>query len=406
MIFKLKAKTHSLNGTIQLPASKSISNRILIIRALASTPFPIDNLSEADDTIIMKQALDRNDIITDVGPAGTAMRFLTALFASQPGEKILTGSERMKQRPIAVLVDALRSLGANITYIEKEGYPPLRIEGRRLSGAKVTVAGDISSQYITALMLIAPTLPQPLEILIQGDPLSRPYIIMTQKLMQRCGAQVEFDGNTIKVKPGRYRSSTFTVEQDWSAAAFWMNMALSAKKSKLLLSGLTADSIQGDTAALELFSIFGLESNFVTKGLEIKKTNAVKPDREWNFRNHPDLVQPAAVTASILGLKFRFSGLDNLRLKETDRIAALQTELEKVGITSSVEDFTLILNGEKLKDKPSELDAHDDHRMVMSLTGFCLHYPELVIRNPMVVNKSYPGFWSQIEKFVDVRPGK
>lgn len=406
MKFVLRAKTHTLRGAIELPASKSISNRMLIIQALSKIPFEIKNLSQADDTIIMQRALERNDMITDVGPAGTAMRFLTAYFASQPGEKVLTGSERMKQRPISVLVDALRELGADITYLEKEGYPPLHIEGRRLRGGEIKVKGDISSQFITALMLIGPTLPQPLSIDIQGDPLSRPYITMTQSLMQGCGAQVAFEGNKIVVQPGRYRSKAYTVEQDWSAAAFWMSFAALARRSKLTLKGLTNSSIQGDMSAMELFSLLGVDSEFTKDGLELSKVSTIKDTHAWNFRNHPDLVQPAAITAAALGLDFQFEGLDNLRLKETDRISALQQELEKTSIQTKVNGHSMNMVEGTVAQPTEPFEAHGDHRMVMSLAALSLCFPEVVIRDPMVVAKSYPGFWKEVEKFVDVRPGK
>ncbi len=406
MRFILRAKTHSLSGSVQLPASKSISNRLLIIRALSPHPFEIENLSGADDTASLQLALERNDIITDVGPAGTAMRFLTALYASRPGEKVLTGSKRMKQRPISVLVDALRQLGANINYLEKEGFPPLHIEGRRLNGGKVEVAGDISSQFITALMLIGPTLPQPLVISIQGDPLSRPYIKMTQKLMQKCGAQVEIDQHTITVQPGRYRSSTFPVEQDWSAAAFWMAFAALARKAKFTLQGLESHSIQGDASVTEVFEAFGVSSTFTEEGLLVTKNNAPSAMERWNFRDHPDLVQPAAVAAAGIGKAFSFEGLDNLRLKETDRIAALQEELKKIGVSSAVDQHTLSLVASAATAPSDAFEVYSDHRMAMSLASLSMIFDELTIRDPMVVSKSYPGFWKEVEKYVDVRAGR
>tara|TARA_B110000046_G_scaffold66355_1_gene74248 strand:+ start:4365 stop:5585 length:1221 start_codon:yes stop_codon:yes gene_type:complete len=404
--FILRAKTKTLKGQITLPASKSISNRVLIIRALASNPFKIQNLSDADDTVIMSKALDRNDMITDVGPAGTAMRFLTAFYASRPGEKVLTGSDRMKQRPISILVDALRELGANITYLEKEGYPPLHIEGRRLKGGTVKISGNVSSQFITALMLIAPTLPRPLIIDIQGDPLSRPYISMTKSLMEACGAQVSFENNSVIIQPGRYRSKSYLVEFDWSSAAFWMGFAALSRNAKLLLKGLTADSIQGDKTAVEIFSKIGVTSIFNEKGLLIERTNFSSSIGEWNFRNHPDLVQPAAIAFAGLKIPFLMLGLDNLRLKESDRISALQIELAKIGAQTESTETSLQIIGNALNENLETFDAHSDHRMVMSVASLAMIYPEIVVRDPMVVAKSYPAFWSQVEKFVDVRPGK
>ncbi|HAW18718.1 MAG TPA: 3-phosphoshikimate 1-carboxyvinyltransferase [Flavobacteriales bacterium] len=406
MKFTLRTKSKSLKGNIILPASKSISNRVLIIQALTKTPFNINNLSTADDTVIMQKALDRNDMITDVGPAGTAMRFLTAYYAGQPGEKVLTGSERMKQRPISILVDALRSLGARITYLENEGFPPLHIEGRRLNGGHVKVAGNVSSQFITALLLIAPTLPQPLHIDIEGDPLSRPYIGMTKSLMESCGAQLSFEGNQIVVQPGRYRSKAYTVEQDWSSAAFWMSFATLARKVNFTLLGLTENSIQGDRAATAIFEKLGLKFQFNETGLGITKSEEIQDSTEWNFRNHPDLVQPAVISAGAQGLKFSFHGLDNLRLKESDRIFALQSELKKAGIESEVNDHTLTLVGNKPATECEEFDAHSDHRMVMSVAALSMIYPVIKIHDPMVVAKSYPEFWKEVEKFVDVRPNR
>jgi len=406
MKFSLRAKTHTLKGKIDLPGSKSISNRILIIQALAKRPFEIDHLSNADDTRVLLNALERNDIITDVGPAGTAMRFLTAYYASQPGEKVLTGSERMKQRPISILVDALNTLGAKVTYLEKEGYPPLHIEGRRLKGGSVQVNGKVSSQFITALMLIGPTLPQALEIIIEGDPLSRPYILMTQSLMQQCGAQVSIEGNTIRVMPGRYRSSSFTIERDWSAAAFWMSFGALANKTDLLLNDLNPNSLQGDMHAMEVYGAMGLDCQFEKGGLRIKKSATTSAIANWNFRNYPDLVQPAVFTAAGLGLAFEFNGLDNLRLKETDRIHAIEQELKKFGCESEVTGSSLKISGSPLLEPTEVLSSYEDHRMVMALAPLSMKFPQLYIDNPMVVGKSYPGFWKQVEKFVDVRPSR
>lgn len=404
MKFILRAKTRTLRGSVELPGSKSISNRLLIINALARKKFDLFGLSEADDTRVLSQALQRNDIITDVGPAGTAMRFLTAYFASLPGERILTGSERMKQRPIHTLVEALRSLGANITYLEKEGFPPLHIHGRRLNGGDISINGNVSSQFITALMLIGPTLPQPLRIKITGNPLSRPYISMTQSLMRSCGAQVELDAHEIVVMPGRYRSPGVEVERDWSSAAFWMAFAALSNKTELTLKGLSPNSIQGDANALEVFAAFGIKGEFNETGLIIRKSATPSENIEWNFRNHPDLVQPAMVAAAGLAMKGRFDGLDNLRLKETDRIAALCEELANIGVKAQVHGNSILLNGDHPSSPENYFKSYDDHRMVMSVASLSMRFPEILIENPMTVAKSYPGFWKQVERFVDVRP--
>jgi 3-phosphoshikimate 1-carboxyvinyltransferase len=404
MKYILKAKTHSLKGNINLPASKSISNRILIIEALAQTHFSVKNLSKAKDTEVLKAALDKNEIITDVGPAGTAMRFLTAFYASQPGEKILTGSDRMKNRPINILVDALRKLGAEITYLEKEGYPPLRIDGRRLQGGTLKVAGNISSQFITALMLIGPTLPQSLIIEIEGDPLSRPYILMTQALMQSCGAQVEINEQRIEIMPGRYRSKDYEIEQDWSAAAFWMAFAVAGRKVDFTLLNLKPQSIQGDQSCVELFEALGVSCEYTEKGLRVRKGEAANKNVEWNLRDHPDLVQPASIAAAIGKINLTMHGLDNLRLKETDRINAVETELKKIGIKATVNGHSMTINAGEMTNPSQYFEAYDDHRMVMAIAPLSLVFDEIIIENPLVVSKSYPSFWKEVEKFVDVRP--
>lgn len=404
MKYILKAKTHSLKGNINLPASKSISNRILIIEALAQTHFAVKNLSKANDTVALKKALKENELITDVGPAGTAMRFLTAFYACQPGEKILTGSQRMKKRPISILVNALRELGAEINYLENEGFPPLRIEGRKLKGGNIKVAGNISSQFITALMLIGPTLPQALTIKIEGNPLSRPYILMTQALMISCGAQVNIDDKRIKIMPGRFRSKDYVIEQDWSAAAFWMTFGIAARKTDLTLLNLKPESIQGDQACVDLFSKLGLEIAYSDKGLHLSKSTAPVKEFDWDFIDHPDLVQSAAVAAAIAKCKLNMSGLDNLRLKETDRISAIQTELKKAGVSVKVEGYNMTIDAKELIKPSTYLEAYDDHRMVMCLAPLSLIFDEIIIENPLVVSKSYPGFWKEVEKFVDVRP--
>jgi len=253
-------------------------------------------------------------------------------------------------------------------------------------------------------MLIGPTLPQPLTINIEGDPLSRPYIIMTQTLMQRCGAQVEFNKNQIVVKPGRYRSSNFTIERDWSAAAFWMSFGALANKTNLLLKDLRPESMQGDISAIELFSKLGIKSTFEEGGLRITKQK-ISPDTEsWNFRNHPDLVQPAIFAAAGLQKAFTLNGLDNLRLKETDRIAAIENELQRMGVSARTEGYSMTLQPKQPIQPSSYFESYDDHRMVMSIAPMSLLFEEIRIENPMVVAKSYPEFWKQVEKFVDVRP--
>jgi 3-phosphoshikimate 1-carboxyvinyltransferase len=310
----------------------------------------------------------------------------------------------MKKRPIALLVDALRQLGAHITYLENEGFPPLHIEGRRLKGGEINIDGNVSSQFITGLMLIAPTLPQALKIKINGDPLSRPYILMTQNLMTRCGAQVDIDENVITVHPGRYRSKEFTIERDWSSAAFWMSFAALSRKSDIILRGLTSDSIQGDKSAIELYERLGLKCTFTERGLRVEKNGEAQKVESWNFRNHPDLVPPAAFAAAGMKQDFTMSGLDNLRLKETDRIAALENELHKIGVKTSTDGPIMNMSPSEPHTPETYFESYDDHRMVMAVAPMSMLFSEFKIENPMAVAKSYPGFWNQVEKFVDVRP--
>jgi 3-phosphoshikimate 1-carboxyvinyltransferase len=252
--------------------------------------------------------------------------------------------------------------------------------------------------------LIGPTLPQPLELHIEGDPLSRPYILMTQHLMEQCGAQVDIQDRTIRVKPGRYRSSKFVIERDWSAAAFWMSFALLSRRANLLLKDLKPDSIQGDRAAISFFEQFGLASTFEPEGLRLSKAKPNNFPDSWNFRNHPDLVQPAAFAIAGIGRSFTFQGLDNLRLKETDRVQAVLNELNKIGVPAKAEGNQLTILGNALTPPTVPFESYEDHRMVMAVAPLSMLFPEMMIEGPMVVSKSYPGFWKQVEKFVDVRP--
>ncbi|GAB4383608.1 MAG: 3-phosphoshikimate 1-carboxyvinyltransferase [Salibacteraceae bacterium] len=404
MKFVLRAKTHTLRGNIKLPASKSISNRMLIIKALAQRPVIIHNLSEADDTKLLREALDRNNRIIDIGPAGTAMRFLTAYYACTPGERILTGNDRMRERPIAPLVNALVALGAKITYLEKHGYPPLHIEGRRLSGGEVKLTGEVSSQFITALMLIGPVLPTPLHIAIEGRPLSRPYIVMTSELMRKCGAQVEMYNNRITILPGRYRASEVTIEYDWSAVGFWLSFVSLSRNATLHFPGLTNSKLQGDSSVTAYFAELGVHCEMTETGMKAERIAAQTKHHSWNFRDHPDLVQAVAFACAGLGHSAELCGLDNLRLKETDRIAAIIKELGRIGVEASSEGHKLIYSAPKILEPTTDFETYGDHRMAMSVAPLSLVFPEIGIKNPMVTDKSYPGFWREVEKFIDVKP--
>ena len=418
-----------LKGRIVLPASKSISGRALIINALSGNPMPPENLSDSDDTRVMLRVLETISPpkggrgVYDIGAAGTAMRFLTAYLSVTSGEHVITGTERMRHRPIGILVDALRQLGASIAYEGEEGFPPLRIVGKdNLEGGKLTVPGDVSSQYISALLMIAPTLREGLHLTLTGQIASRPYLDMTITMMRDFGAKVEWhDDNVIDVQPGPYRSRAYTIENDWSAASYWYEMvALSRDEdAEVELVGLHQDSIQGDSKVRHLFGELGVETQYFVEpdGTEItrlRKGGTITSYFSYDFTHQPDLAQTFAATCSMLGIPFRLYGLQSLRIKETDRIAALMKELGKM-VDIEVEGDELKtpsnspLKGEeriqnsKLKNKKScpllTFDTYEDHRMAMALAPVCLRTGgPIQINNPQVVSKSYPAFWDNLKQ--------
>lgn len=414
-----------LPARVVLPTSKSISARALIIRALADAPCPLAGLSDCDDTQAVIRALGSSAEVVDIGAAGTAMRFLTAYYASRDGEThILTGTARMKQRPIGILVDALRQLGADIDYAEAEGCPPLIVRGRRLRGGSVTIAADVSSQYISALLMLGPTLAEGLELHLEGEIASRPYILMTLRLMEQFGAEAAFDGQTIRVRPGGYRrTAPFTVEPDWSAASYWFELvALSPDSAAcVVLPGLTAQSLQGDSVCAAHFAHLGVATAFTSDGAVLTKAPApltTSPDDvlRIDFVDCPDLAQTFVVTAALEGRPFCFDGLKSLRIKETDRIAALIAELAKLGITivetapgqlsfsgtasSAPSSSSSAQNAEPSASSPSTsaptIATYADHRMAMAFAPAAYVHPGLVIEHPEVVSKSYPAFWRDL----------
>lgn len=399
MIAKIIAPENSIHVTINLPASKSLSNRALIIRALSGKDFEIKNLSEAEDTKILLRSLDSTDKTIDVGAAGTAMRFLTAYFAINEGEKILTGTERMKQRPIASLVDALKSLGAEIEYLDKTGFPPIKIKGKRLIKKEVEIDGSISSQFLSGLLMIAPVLGNGLSINIKGNLVSRPYAEMTIGLMQHFGVSVSWTGNWIEILPQSYEAKPYEAEPDWSTAAFWYSLVALSKDAEIILTGLQKESLQGDAVLPELMKNFGVATEFSNQGVVLKR---IKPfdyaqgDIKIDFTNFPDLAQSLTVLAAALDLEIQFSGIENLRLKETDRISALQTELKKFGKDFIKEGDYFILKG-KFKRSEQSIETYDDHRMVMAFAPLALICENINIQNPETVKKSYPGFWEDLK---------
>lgn len=398
----------SLQASIQLPASKSISNRALIIHALSRGNSLPTNLSDCDDTQVMIRALAAAPgAEIDILAAGTAMRFLTAYLSVTPGTHVITGTQRMRQRPIRILVDALRRLGADITYVGEEGFPPLRINGRPLQGAEIELAGNVSSQYISALLMIGAVLPGGLKLKLAGDIVSRPYIDLTLRLMHDFGAHACWLGeDCILVQPDGYRDVPFTVESDWSAASYWYQMvALSGQASAeapipacVQLKGLFAHSYQGDSRGADLFARLGVHTEFTNSGACLTRQGAPARHLNANLVDIPDLAQTFVVTCCLLDIPFRFTGLQSLKIKETDRIAALQTELRKLGyVLHDEQDSILSWDGERCPAEPSPVIAtYEDHRMAMAFAPASLVLPHIRIADPHVVSKSYPGYWDDL----------
>jgi 3-phosphoshikimate 1-carboxyvinyltransferase len=402
MIYSIKNNGSQIKGVVGLPTSKSISNRLLIMSALSGNRLVLKGLSDSDDTAVMLKILNSSMPEHNAGHAGTAMRFLTAYFACKPGEVILTGSERMKNRPIAVLVDLLKELGARIEYTEKIGFPPLKITGGKLKGGKRTINSEISSQYISALLLIAPYLPGGLELILQGSMVSASYINLTLQLMKRAGIRYTWDKNHIKIDEGNYHAGNFQVEPDWSAASYWYEMTALADEAEIYLPGLTSDSLQGDSALITIFENIGVKTVFEEDGINLVKIKPVSEFFEYDFTLNPDLVQSIIPACVLQDIPFRITGTQTLRIKETDRILALYTEMKKFGVELNFTDSGEWIEWDgKSPFKPNKsvlIDTYDDHRMAMGFAPVCLKTGDVRIKEPLVVTKSYPGFWGDLEK--------
>ncbi|MBN2598848.1 3-phosphoshikimate 1-carboxyvinyltransferase [Labilibaculum sp.] len=400
MQYSISKKNNLLEGRIVLPASKSISNRVQIINALSYNFEPIKNLSDCDDSKAMQSILNSNTNSFDVGHAGTTMRFLTAYLSKIVGEWTLTGSHRMKERPIGVLVDALNSIGAQISYLEKEGYPPLKIFGSNLTGDEVELKGTTSSQYITALLLIAPTLEKGLRIKLTGKIVSRSYIEMTLNIMSEFGIKSEFKGQEIFIANQAYQRIPYVVEGDWSGASYWFAFMALADEGKLYLDGLRRNSFQGDSGLVPVFEKLGVKAQFSKRGMFIEKMAGKCTKLKFDFNQMPDLAQTFAVCACLKDIPFHFTGLETLKIKETDRIFALITELGKLGyVLTEPADGELAWDGErKAKEENIVIETYHDHRMAMAFAPIALVRPDVIIDSPDVVKKSYPNFWEQLKE--------
>ena len=408
MKYKIKAPRH-LNATINLPASKSISNRALLIQAMTGGKILPDNLSDCDDTEVIIAALKEMPNVINIKAAGTAMRFMTAyLAATASGEHIITGTERMKHRPISVLVDALRHLGADIEYVNEEGYPPLRIQGKELDGGYLEVVGSVSSQYISALLMIGPMLKKGLELKLIGEIASRPYIDLTLWTMKEFGADADWtEVDTIVVKPTPYKERKYLIENDWSGSSYWYEMLALAGDidSGIKLVGLMDGSKQGDSVVKYIFSLLGVKTEFANTTIDTPTTvtlnshRCLLPRLDYDFTGSPDLAQTIVVTCCLMGVHFKFTGLASLKIKETDRIEALKKELRKVGyVLKDENDNTMIWDGERCAPTYEPIDTYEDHRMAMAFAPIALKLPQLEINHPEVVSKSYPHFWEDLKK--------
>jgi 3-phosphoshikimate 1-carboxyvinyltransferase len=399
MSITLHPPTTPIQGDIYLPGSKSESNRALILQAMSGGLVRIEGLSLAKDTQTLQRLLQENPENMDVYHAGTAMRFLAAYLAFRPEDKMLTGSSRMLERPIGPLVNALRAMGADIHCIGREGYPPLLIFGKnaKFGASTVVLPGNVSSQFISALLLVAYAQPDGLRIRIQGEVLSRPYIEMTLELMARFGIVHTWEGDTIAIARQQLRAGTYAVEADWSAASYWFCMVALSKGSSIRLHGLRETSLQGDHVVADKMADLGVQAIWQQDVLHLSQTDAVQAHVQWDFADCPDLAQGLITTAAALGVQGSFTGLQSLRIKETDRIAALQIELAKVGMQLMENADQWWLQG-RFEAQAASFDTYQDHRMAMAFAPLALACPRITVHNEEVVEKSYPHFWQDLEK--------
>ena len=397
---KIQIKSPLINGKVHLTGSKSISNRLLILQALSGFKNELKNLSDSDDTTVLQKALCAQDTTIDVGIAGTAMRFLTAYYALRGSEVVLTGASRMKHRPIKGLVDALCFLGADIEYLENEGFPPLKIRGGKLKGGLLQMKANVSSQFISAILMIAPYFEKGIQLNLIGEILSRPYIEMTLNLMEKQGVPYQWVGNTITILPGAYQNNIVRVESDWSSISYMFELVALSDSGCIQLTQVDECSVQGDQEGMYYFELLGVDSNIEQGVLTLRKKSSFELPKllELDCLKTPDLAQTLAATACGLGVQMKLTGLKSLPNKETDRLMALKNELEKCGAKVK------ITNNESLQVNPGSIDAsqsfnfetYGDHRMALSLAPLALKCKSVTLNNPEVVNKSYRTFWEDL----------
>ena len=380
MNYKISHPTKVVECEINLPSSKSVSNRLLIIQSLCKENFTIENLSDSDDTKYLQRAFLSQENIIDVEHAGTSFRFLTSYLSIQNGQEfILTGSDRMKERPIKELVSVLQKMGAKIEYLENEGFPPLKIIGTDLEGGEIEIDGDVSSQFITSILLIAPILNRGIQMKINEELVSKPYVEMTLKLMKEFGIESSWVDNIIRIQSQNYIAKDYKVEADWSAASFWFEIASLSESCNIKLNGLQENSIQGDKRSIEIFNNLGVDSIFENGKLILTKNQTISPFQTYDLIETPDLYQPLRCTLFSKNIEANFSGIQTLKDKETNRIMSVETELKKINSINII-------------------DTYKDHRMAMSFAPLCLEFGKLQINDVEVVSKSYPDFWEDLKK--------
>ena len=391
-----------ISGALHLSGSKSISNRLLIIQELSGSNNSIGNCSNSEDTCVLQKALSSTSSIIDIGLAGTAIRFLTAYYASRDSDLILTGSERIKQRPIGVLVDALRLLGADIIYTEKEGFPPLKIKGKTLDGGIIPINASVSSQFITALLLISPSLKNGIQLELDSEILSKPYIDMTLSLMRQHGVGSTWQGNTISVSPGIYKNEIVEVESDWSSISYLYEILALSEKGELEVSYVSKNSIQGDKKVIEFYESFGIHSEINDGVLRLRKIKDFQIAKSLTFdcKETPDLAQTLAATACGLEINITLTGLNNLPLKETNRLVALKVELEKCGAEVRITNNNSleVFSKADFSDIDLDFETYHDHRMAMCLAPLALKAKSVLIDDSEVVNKSYKTYWEDLKQ--------
>ncbi len=398
---KIQITSPLINGKIHLTGSKSISNRLLILQALSGHKNVLKNLSDSDDTTVLQNALSSQDTIIDVGIAGTAMRFLTAYFTLRGSEVILTGASRMKQRPIKGLVEALCSLGADIEYIEREGFPPLKIKGANLKGGLLKMKANVSSQFISAILMISPYFEKGLQLKLIGEVLSKPYIEMTLNLMEKQGVPYQWFGDTIYILPGHYQNNITRVESDWSSISYIFELVALSNSGFIQLTQVDEHSVQGDQEGMQYFELLGVDSNIEQGVLTLRKRPGFELPKllELDCLKTPDLAQTLAATACGLGVRLKLSGLKSLPIKETDRLIALKNELEKFGAQVQIinNEAIDIIPGTELLNKSFNFQTYGDHRMALCLAPLALKAKSVTLNNPLVVNKSYKSYWEDLK---------